>query len=160
MLTQSSTARCFSGLIRMLEQSTAEPEVIGSGFDYRAALRQMLEQNASDLHLKVGCPPTLRVDGELRNLPLPPLRSDDMKALADQIMPPKRQREFAEMKEADFALGVPGIGRFRVNAFQQRGTVAYAFRVVPLQAHTIGELNLPPIVEQIALKPRGLVLVT
>ena len=144
----------------MLEQSTAEPEVVGSGFDYRAALRQMLEQNASDLHLKVGCAPTLRVDGELRNLPLPPLRSDDMKALADQIMPPKRQREFSEMKEADFALGVPGIGRFRVNAFQQRGTVAYAFRVVPLQAHTIGELNLPPIVEQIALKPRGLVLVT
>jgi len=145
----------------MLEQSTdSSPEVIGSGFDYRGVLRQMLEQNASDLHLKVGCAPTLRVDGELKSLPMPPLRSDDMKALSDQIMPPKRQREFAEMKEADFALGVPGIGRFRVNAFQQRGTIAYAFRVVPLQAHTIAELNLPPIVEQISLKPRGLVLVT
>ena len=133
---------------------------VGSGFDYRAALRQMLDQNASDLHLKVGCAPTLRVDGELRTLGTAPLRSDDMKSLADQILPPKRQREFAEIKEADFALGVPGVGRFRVNAYQQRGTIAYAFRVVPFQAQTVAELNLPPVVEQIALKPRGLVLVT
>ncbi|HMA20133.1 MAG TPA: type IV pilus twitching motility protein PilT, partial [Gemmatimonadaceae bacterium] len=118
------------------------------------------EQNASDLHLKVGCAPTLRVNGELRNLAMAPMRSDEMKALADQIMPPKRQKEFADVKEADFALGVPGIGRFRVNAYQQRGTIAYAFRIVPFQAHTIGELNLPPILEQVALKPRGLVLVT
>jgi twitching motility protein PilT len=120
----------------------------------------MLEQNASDLHLKVGCAPTLRVNGELRTLPMAAMRSDDMKTLADQIMPPKRQKEFGEMKEADFALGVPGIGRFRVNAYQQRGTIAYAFRIVPFQAHTIGELNLPQILEQVALKPRGLVLVT
>ena len=133
---------------------------IESTFDYRGVLRQMLEENASDLHLKVGCAPTLRVDGTLKTLNMPPLRSDDMKALADQIMPPKRRREFDELKEADFALGVPGIGRFRVNAFQQRGTIAYAFRVVPFQAQTIAELNLPPVVEQIALKPRGLVLVT
>jgi len=133
---------------------------IESTFDYRGVLRQMLEENASDLHLKVGCAPTLRVDGTLKTLSMPPLRSDDMKALADQIMPPKRRREFDELKEADFALGVPGIGRFRVNAFQQRGTIAYAFRVVPFQAQTIAELNLPPVVEQIALKPRGLVLVT
>ena len=133
---------------------------IGAAFDYRNVLRQMLEQNASDLHLKVGCAPTLRVNGELKNLPMSPMRSDDMKALADQIMPPRRQKEFAEMKEADFALGVPGIGRFRVNAYQQRGTIAYAFRIVPFQAHSIGELNLPPVLEQIAMKPRGLVLVT
>jgi twitching motility protein PilT len=131
-----------------------------SNFDYRGVLRQMLDENASDLHLKVGCAPTLRVDGQLKTLNMPSLRSDDMKALADQIMPPKRRREFDEVKEADFALGVPGIGRFRVNAFQQRGTIAYAFRVVPFQAQTIAELNLPPVVEQIALKPRGLVLVT
>jgi twitching motility protein PilT len=133
---------------------------IESTFDYRGVLRQMLDENASDLHLKVGQAPTLRVDGTLKTLNMPPLRSDDMKALADQIMPPKRRREFDELKEADFALGVPGIGRFRVNAFQQRGTIAYAFRVVPFQAQTIAELNLPPVVEQIALKPRGLVLVT
>jgi twitching motility protein PilT len=132
----------------------------GPAFDYRSVLRQMLEQNASDLHLKVGCAPTLRVNGELKTLPMAPMRADDMKTLADQIMPPKRQKEFGEMKEADFALGVPGIGRFRVNAYQQRGTIAYAFRIVPFQAHTIGELNLPAVLETIAMKPRGLVLVT
>jgi twitching motility protein PilT len=140
--------------------SEIRPIATGSAFDYRNVLRQMLEQNASDLHLKVGCSPTLRVNGELRTLPMAPMRSDDMKTLADQIMPAKRQKEFADIKEADFALGVPGIGRFRVNAYQQRGTIAYAFRIVPFQAHSIAELNLPPIVEQIALKPRGLVLVT
>jgi twitching motility protein PilT len=140
--------------------SEIRPLPTGSAFDYRNVLRQMLEQNASDLHLKVGCPPTLRVNGDLRTLQMSPMRSDDMKTLADQIMPAKRQKEFAEIKEADFALGVPGIGRFRVNAYQQRGTIAYAFRIVPFQAHTISELNLPPIMEQIAMKPRGLVLVT
>ena len=71
----------------------------GSTFDYRSVLRQMLEQNASDLHLKVGCSPTLRVNGDLRNLPMPPMRSDDMKTLADQIMPARRQKEFAERSQ-------------------------------------------------------------
>src|SRR5687768_18574683 len=96
--------------------SETPPTEVGVAFDYRNVLRQMLEQNASDLHLKVGCAPTLRVNGELRNLPMPSMRSDDMKALADQIMPPNRQKEFAEMKEADFALGVHDIDRYRVNA--------------------------------------------
>ena len=144
----------------MADQSSEASSDTGGAFEYRNVLRQMLEQNASDLHLKVGCAPTLRVNGELRSLPMSPMRSDDMKALADSIMPPKRQKEFAELKEADFALGVPGIGRFRVNAYQQRGTIAYAFRIVPFQANSIGELNLPAVIEQIALKPRGLVLVT
>ncbi|HXV17889.1 MAG TPA: type IV pilus twitching motility protein PilT [Gemmatimonadaceae bacterium] len=147
-------------MAELATEPRSTPTPTGIAFDYRAVLRQMLEQNASDLHLKVGCAPTLRVNGELRNLQMPPMRSDEMKALADQIMPPKRQKEFAEVKEADFALGVPGIGRFRVNAYQQRGTIAYAFRIVPFQAHTVAELNLPPVVEQIAMKPRGLVLVT
>jgi twitching motility protein PilT len=69
-------------------------------------------------------------------------------------------KEFTEHKEADFAIGVPGIGRFRVNVYQQRGTVAYALRAVPYQVKNVDELNLPPIVKDIALRPRGLVLVT
>jgi len=104
--------------------SEARPVVTGSAFDYRAVLRQMLEQNASDLHLKVGCAPTLRVNGELRSLPMSPMRSDDMKMLADQIMPAKRQKEFADIKEADFALGVPGIGRTVPGAHHQRAESA------------------------------------
>jgi twitching motility protein PilT len=120
----------------------------------------MIQQNASDLHLKVGRPPVLRINGDLTTLDLPPLKPEDLRALAEQIMTPKQVREFAEQKEADFAIGVPGIGRFRVNVYQQRGTIAYALRAVPYQVKTIAELNLPPVVEEIALRPRGLVLVT
>src|SRR6476620_7109089 len=75
-------------------------------------------------------------------------------------MTPKQVKEFADNKEADFAIGVPGIGRFRVNVYQQRGTIAYALRSIPYQAKTIEELNLPKVVEEVSLRPRGLVLVT
>ncbi|MBA3646346.1 MAG: type IV pilus twitching motility protein PilT [Gemmatimonadaceae bacterium] len=129
-------------------------------FDYRPVLQQMVQRNASDLHLKVGRPPTLRIDGQMTELEMPPLRPDDLKVLSDQIMAPKHLQEFADNKESDFAFGVPGIGRFRINAYQQRGTIAFAFRTVPFQAKTISELNLPPVCETIAMSPRGLVLVT
>ena len=129
-------------------------------YNYKTVMQEMVKQNASDLHLKVGRPPTLRVNGELVPLNFPPLRPEDLKSIAEQTMPPKQIKEFSENKEADFALGVPGIGRFRVNVYQQRGTIAYAFRVIPFQAKTCTELNLPKVVEAIALKPRGLVLVT
>lgn len=132
----------------------------GGAFDHRGVLQQMVQRNASDLHLKVGRPPTLRIDGHMQGMEMPPLKPDDLKSLAEQIMPPKNLQEFADAKEADFALGVPGIGRFRVNAYQQRGTIAFAFRTVPFQARTIAELNLPAVCEKIAMNPRGLVLVT
>ena len=131
-----------------------------ASFNFKAVLQRMIQQNASDLHLKVGRPPVLRVNGDLMTLELPPLKPEDLKALAEQIMTPKQVKEFAEAKEADFAIGVPGIGRFRVNVYQQRGTIAYAMRAVPYQVKTAPELNLPKIVEEIALRPRGLVLVT
>jgi twitching motility protein PilT len=131
-----------------------------AAFNFKAVLQRMIQQNASDLHLKVGRPPVLRVNGDLTLLDQPPLRPEDLKSLAEQIMTPRQVKEFADHKEADFAIGVPGVGRFRVNVYQQRGTVAYAMRAVPYQVKTISELNLPPVVEQIALRPRGLVLVT
>src|SRR4029077_5316238 len=132
----------------------------GPSFDYKSVLQHMIQSNASDLHLKVGRPPTLRIDGHMMSMELPALKQEDLRSLAEQIMAPKNIKEFSEQKESDFALGVPGIGRFRVNAYQQRGTIAYAFRIVPFQAHTVSELNLRAVVEQIAMKPRGLVLVT
>jgi len=132
----------------------------GAPLDYRGILQKMVQMNASDLHLKVGRPPTFRVDGEIKGMDLPPLRPEDLQLLAEQIMPEKNAREFDDAKEADFALGVPGVGRFRVNAYQQRGTMAFAFRTVPFQARTIAELNLPAVCEKIAMSPRGLVLVT
>ncbi len=132
----------------------------GPAFDYKSVLQHMIQANASDLHLKVGRPPTLRVDGHMVSMELPPLRQEDLRSLAEQIMAPKNIKEFSEQKESDFALAVPGIGRFRVNAYQQRGTIAYALRTVPFQAKTIAELNLPDVCERISLMPRGLILVT
>ena len=131
-----------------------------SGFNFKSVLQELIQRNASDLHLKVGRPPTLRVNGELEPLGRPPMRPEDLKALAEQLMTPRQVKQFAEEKECDFAIGVPGIGRFRVNVYQQRGSLCYAMRAVPYQARTIAELNLPPVLEEIAMKPRGLVLVT
>jgi twitching motility protein PilT len=129
-------------------------------FNFKAILQQMVQSNASDLHLKVGRPPTLRVHGELSPLPMPALRPEDLSTLAKEIMSPKQVKEFTEYREADFATGVPGIGRFRVNAYQQRGTIAFAIRTIPHQARSIQDLHLPQVVEEIAMMPRGLVLVT
>jgi len=132
----------------------------GAIFNFKAVLQQLVQRNASDLHLKVGRPPTLRLHGDLLPLDHPALRPEDLKGLAEQLMTPRQVKEFTENKECDFAIGVPGIGRFRCNVYQQRGSLCYAMRAIPYQARTITELNLPVVLEEIALKPRGLVLVT
>ena len=130
------------------------------GINFKNVLQELIRRNGSDLHLKVGRPPTIRVDGELEPLEHHALRPEDLKLLAEQLMTPRQVKQFAEEKECDFAIGVPGIGRFRVNVYQQRGSLCYAMRAIPYQARTVPELNLPPVIEEIALKPRGLVLVT
>ena len=109
---------------------------------------------------EVGRPPTIRVNGDLAGLDMGPLKPEDLKLLAEQIMTPRQVKEFAEKKEADFAIGVPGVGRFRTNIYQQRGTLAFAFRAIPYEVKTIRELQLPEVLEEIAIRPRGLVLVT
>ena len=131
-----------------------------SGFNFKQAISQMVQRNASDLLLKVGRPPTVRMNGELHALEMPPVKPEDLKLLAEQIMTPRQVKEFAEKKEADFAIGVPGVGRFRTNIYQQRGTLAFAFRAIPYEVKTVRELNLPAVLEEISLRPRGLVLVT
>src|ERR687897_466214 len=142
----------------MAEQKAAAPPQ--STFSFKQAISQMVQRNASDLLLKVGRPPTIRLNGELQGLEMPPVKPEDLKLLAEQIMTPRQVKEFAEKKEADFAIGVPGVGRFRTNIYQQRGTLAFAFRAIPYEVKTVRELNLPPVLEEIALKPRGLILVT
>ena len=129
-------------------------------FNFKQAISQMVQRNGSDLLLKVGRAPTIRLNGELTSLEMAPLKPEDLKTLAEQIMTPRQVKEFAEKKEADFAIGVPGVGRFRTNIYQQRGTLAFAFRAIPYEVKTIRELNLPPVLESISDKPRGLVLVT
>ena len=145
--------------VQSAESPVAAPPSPG-GINFKAVLQEMVRRNASDLHLKVGRPPTIRIDGELEPLDQAPLKPEDLQGLAEQLMTARQVKQFAEEKECDFAIGVPGIGRFRVNVYQQRGSLCYAMRAIPYQARTIGELNLPPVLEEIALKPRGLVLVT
>ncbi|MBX3173024.1 MAG: PilT/PilU family type 4a pilus ATPase [Gemmatimonadaceae bacterium] len=129
-------------------------------YNFKAVLQNMVQGGGSDLHLKIGRPPTMRLNGELVPMELPALKPEDLRSIGEQIIPPKQRREFDESKDADFAIGVPGIGRFRVNVYQQRGSLAYAFRAIAFQAMTMEELNLPTKLKEIALKPRGLVLVT
>jgi twitching motility protein PilT len=96
----------------------------------------------------------------LFQLQMEPVKPEELKGLAEQLMTPRQVKEFAEQKEADFAIGVPGVGRFRTNVYLQRGTLAFVFRAVPYEIKTIGELRLPRVLESISLKPRGLVLLT
>ena len=140
--------------------ATALDPAAAGAFNFKTVLQQLVQLNASDLHLKVGRPPTLRVNGDLQPLDFPPLRPEDLKTLAEQLMNPKQVKQFTDEKECDFAIGVPGIGRFRVNLYQQRGSLCYAMRAIPYQAKTLEELALPKVLEEIALKPRGLILVT
>jgi twitching motility protein PilT len=129
-------------------------------FQFRQAIVEMVRRGASDLLLKAGRPPTVRINGQLKMLEMPPLRPEELKSLAESLMTPRQIRDFAEVKEADFGIGVPGIGRFRTNVYQQRGTVAFAFRAIPYEVRSIRELLLPEVLEEVAMRPRGLVLVT
>jgi len=145
----------------MAEAGQATPATSpASTFNFKHTIAQMVQRNASDLLLKVGRPPTVRVNGELHTLEMQPVKPEDLKMLAEQVMTPRQVKEFAEKKEADFAIGVPGVGRFRTNIYQQRGTLAFAFRAIPYEVKTIADLHLPAVLEEISLKPRGLVLVT
>src|SRR3990170_3924727 len=124
-------------------------------------LKSAVEKKASDLHLKVGISPIIRVDGHL--IPLdksPKITQEDAIAIAFSIMNNQQKQRFKEHSELDLAYSSPGLGRFRVNVFQQRGTVNLVFRVVPTKILTIQELHLPAVIEKMAAETRGLILVT
>jgi twitching motility protein PilT len=129
-------------------------------FDLRAALEELVRRGGSDLHLKVGRPPVVRVNGDLQETRLQVLRPEDIKRCAEKTLSPKQRESFAERKEIDFAIGVQGLGRFRTNIFQQRGTLGMAFRAIPVDVPALESLELPPVLEEISTLPRGLVLVT
>ncbi|MCE7884008.1 MAG: PilT/PilU family type 4a pilus ATPase [Actinobacteria bacterium ATB1] len=123
-------------------------------------LRIVVEQQASDLHLKAGSPPHIRVDGELSPLTNDLISPADLERLAFEIMPRDRAEEFARNNEADFAYSLSGLGRFRVNCFRQRGSVGLVARRVQAGIPGFEQLGLPPVVEHLANEPRGLILVT
>jgi twitching motility protein PilT len=123
-------------------------------------LKAMVEKGASDLHVTTGSPPQLRIDGKLVPLKTPPLSPVDTKQLCYSILTDAQKHKFEEESELDLSFGVKGLSRFRANVFMQRGAVAGAFRTIPFKILTFAELGLPPIVTELAKKPRGLVLVT
>ena len=113
-------------------------------------LRIAMERKASDLHLKVGNYPHLRVDGELAPLTdQPRVTAEDMLTMAFSMMSARQKQKFKETSEIDMAYGVAGLGRFRVNVFQQRGNVGLVLRVIPTKIRALDELYLPKVIEQI-----------
>ena len=124
-------------------------------------LRRAVESRASDLHLKVGNHPYLRIDGVLHPMnDVPRITPEEMLSMAFSMMTNRQKQKFKESAELDMAYGVAGLGRFRVNVFQQRGNVGMVLRVIPTKIRTIDELNLPAVIEKICEEQRGLVLVT
>jgi twitching motility protein PilT len=124
-------------------------------------LKMAIERKASDLHLKVGSHPVLRIDGELTSLgELKRLMQEDTIAMAFSIMNARQKQRFKEDLELDIAYSVPGLGRFRCNVFQQRGAVGLVMRVIPARIMSVRELMLPAVIERICEERRGLVLCT
>jgi len=125
-------------------------------------LKAGVKNSASDIHLKVGLPPILRVDGKLVPLKVPqPLRPEDVKAMCAQIFANEEQRDrFERNREVDCSYSVPGLGRFRVNVFLQRSTVGIAIRVIPIGVLSFEGLHLPKVIEKVAMETRGLILCT
>jgi twitching motility protein PilT len=125
----------------------------------KRVLQKVVEMKASDLHVKVGTKPVARVNGALVTIDEPAPSQADLETVVNQILTPKQKRVFEDTKEVDFAFGVTGLARFRTNFYQQRGTTAMVFRQVPATVPAFEDLNLPTVIEEVAARPRGLVLV-
>ncbi len=123
-------------------------------------LKAMIEKGASDLHITVGTPPQLRIDGKLHPLRMPPLAGAETKQLCYSVLTDAQKHRFEEKNELDLSFSVQKLSRFRANVFVQRGNVAGAFRAIPFQIMDFDDLGLPEVVRQLAERPRGLILVT
>ena len=118
------------------------------------------QNKASDLHLSAGMPPCLRIHGDIRKLDMPSLEQKDVHAAIYDIMSDGQRKEFEKNLEADFSFEIPGISRFRVNAYNQQRGAAAVFRTIPSVVLTLDELKAPAILRELAMQPRGMVLVT
>ncbi|MBI3312212.1 MAG: type IV pilus twitching motility protein PilT [Candidatus Omnitrophica bacterium] len=123
-------------------------------------LHTAVDQKASDLHLTVGLPPQLRIHGALVCLPGSPLTDADTQALAYEMLSPEQIAEFERRKELDTSYSIKGFSRFRLNLFRQRSSIAAAIRTIPFDIPTLQELRLPAILQELALKPSGLMIVS
>src|ERR1700716_2457003 len=128
--------------------------------DISELLAFSVKNKASDLHLSSGLPPMIRVHGDVRRINLPPLEHKDVHGMIYDIMNDGQRKAYEENLECDFSFAIPGLARFRVNAFNQSRGAAAVFRTIPSKILTLEQLNAPKIFGDLALKPRGLVLVT
>jgi twitching motility protein PilT len=130
-------------------------------FDIDSALHTLVEQGGSDLHVKVGVPPTIRLHGDLTPLDgYEPLGPKDTEQAFQDIGEVRSLTEFEEAGEADFSYSVPGLSRFRVNVFKQRGSISIVCRAIPFEIRSVEDLGLPPVVTKLAEEQRGIILVT
>ena len=131
-------------------------------FDLHFCLGHLIDKGGSDLHLKVPASPVIRVDGEMRPIDgLAPLTPDDTeRAVREMLHDPDKLHEFTEEGEVDFAYSIPGVARFRCNAFRQRGSVSVVIRAIPVSIKTIDQLRLPPVIRELAEEERGIILLT
>jgi len=139
----------------VLQESKRNPKI-----DLDELLKRVYNMGASDVHLRVKLPPILRIGGKLAKTDLPPLEHSDIMEFIKKLLPAEKRKELPFKKDIDVAYSLPGVCRFRVNIFRQRGTYAIVLRMIPPKVPEIDELNLPPVIKQIALYQRGLVLVT
>ncbi|MBQ5941957.1 type IV pilus twitching motility protein PilT [Massilia sp. AB1] len=128
--------------------------------DISELLAFSVKNKASDLHLSAGLPPMIRVHGDVRRINLPPLEHKDVHGMIYDIMNDGQRKQYEEVLECDFSFAIPGLARFRVNAFNQERGAAAVLRTIPSKILSLEELNAPKIFADLALKPRGLVLVT
>lgn len=128
--------------------------------DITELLAFSVKQGASDLHLSAGLPPMIRIDGDVRRINLPPQDHKAVHSLIYEIMNDKQRRDYEELLETDFSFEVPGVARFRVNAFNQNRGAAAVFRTIPSRVLTLDDLGMGRIFRELAMLPRGLVLVT
>jgi twitching motility protein PilT len=125
-----------------------------------ALLGYLVRMNGSDLHLKVGVPPVVRVDGTISALDLPVVAPADTEDFVNELLPPTKREQLAATGDAEIGLSVHDLGRFRVNAFRERGMVRFVIRSVPVTTPTLADLNLPDSIASLAQERRGLLLVT
>jgi twitching motility protein PilT len=137
-----------------------QPADPGLKINLHQLLRMMIEKGASDMHITTGSPPLLRIDGAIVPIKLPALSPVETKQLCYSVLTEEQKIQFEKTKELDLSFGVKNLSRFRANIFVQRGAVSGAFRSIPFKILTFDELGLPPVVQELASKPRGLVLVT
>ncbi|MBV5275851.1 MAG: Flp pilus assembly complex ATPase component TadA, partial [Lamprocystis purpurea] len=128
--------------------------------DIAELLAFSVKNNASDLHLSAGLPPMIRVDGDMRRINVAALEHRTVHSLVYDIMNDKQRKDYEEFLETDFSFEIPGVARFRVNAFNQKRGAGAVFRTIPSKVLSLEDLNAPKIFKDIVNVPRGLVLVT